>query len=280
MAAPDFVAVGHVTLDHFGNDVRPGGAALFAAVTAHRLGLSAAILTSHGEDFPLALVPPQIEVVTVDAPHTTVFEHHIDGSHRTMRRPIAARTLTPADVPDDWRNAPLVLLAPVLDDVDPAIGDMFSDATLAAAGQGWLRAVGRDGEVRSRRWEPPRRLLGRLQGLFLSDEDVLGQEAQMLEWLQRLPVGIVTAGAAGALLYVNGERYEIRPRPAREVDPTGAGDVFAAAFLIGYQVDGDPWQAAAVATCAASLSVEGQGWSMVPDRETMTSVLDRYRKVE
>ena len=280
MAAPDFVAVGHVTLDHFGNDVRPGGAALFAAVTAHRLGLSAGILTSHGDDFPLGLVPPQIEVVTVDAPHTTVFEHHIDGSHRTMRRPIAARTLTPADVPDDWRNTPLVLLAPVLDDVDPAIGDMFSDATLAAAGQGWLRAVGRDGEVRSRRWEPPRRLLGRLQGLFLSDEDVLGQEAQMLEWLQRLPVGIVTAGAAGALLYVNGERYEIRPRPAREVDPTGAGDVFAAAFLVGYQFDGDPWQAAAVATCAASLSVEGQGWSMEPDRETMTSVLDRYRKVE
>ncbi|PYM89262.1 MAG: hypothetical protein DME08_25690, partial [Candidatus Rokuibacteriota bacterium] len=64
MAAPDFVAVGHVTLDHFGNDVRPGGAALFAAVTAHRLGLSAGILTSHGDDFPLGLVPPQIEVVT------------------------------------------------------------------------------------------------------------------------------------------------------------------------------------------------------------------------
>ncbi|OLB97832.1 MAG: hypothetical protein AUH30_09470 [Candidatus Rokubacteria bacterium 13_1_40CM_68_15] len=280
MAAPDFVAVGHVTLDHFGDDVRPGGAALFAAVTAHRLGLTAGILTSHGDDFPLDLLPPQIEVVTVDAPHTTVFEHRIDGSHRTMRRPIAARSLTPADVPDDWRDARLVLLAPVLDDVDPAIGAMFADATLAAAGQGWLRAAGRDGEVRSQRWVPSRDLLGRLQGLFLSDEDVLGQEAQMLEWLQRLPVAAVTAGAAGALLYVNGERYEIRPRPAREVDPTGAGDVFAAAFLIGYHVDGDPWQAAAVATCAASLSVEGQGWSTIPDRETMTAVLDRYRKAE
>jgi len=280
MAAPDFIAIGHVTLDHFGNDVRPGGAALFAAVTAHRLGLSAGILTSHGDDFPLDLVPPQIEVVTLDAPDTTMFEHRIDGSHRTMRRPIAARNLTPADVPDDWRDARLVLLAPVLDDVDPAIAEVFADATLAAAGQGWLRAAGRDGEVRSRRWQPPRALLGRLQGLFLSDEDVLGQEAQMLEWLQRLPVGVVTAGAAGALLYVNGERYEIRPRPAREVDPTGAGDVFAAAFLIGYHYDGDPWQAAAVATCAASLSVEGPGWSTVPDRETMTAALDRYRKME
>src|SRR5215510_2473291 len=280
MTAPDFVAVGHVTLDHFGTDVRPGGAALFAAVTAHRLGLSAGILTSHADDFPLDLVPPQIEVVTVDSPNTTVFEHRMDGSHRAMRRPIAARSLTPADVPDDWRDARLVLLAPVLDDVDPAMADVFADATLAAAGQGWLRAADRDGEVRSRRWSPPRTLLGRLQGLFLSDEDVLGQEAQMLEWLQRLPVGVVTAGAAGALLYVNGERYEVRPRPARELDATGAGDVFAAAFLIGYHFDGDPWQAAAVATCAASLSVEGAGWSTVPDRETMTAALDRYRKTE
>jgi len=31
--APEFVAVGHVTLDRFGGEVRPGGAALYAAVT-------------------------------------------------------------------------------------------------------------------------------------------------------------------------------------------------------------------------------------------------------
>src|SRR3989442_13440302 len=118
MWAPEFVAIGHVTLDRFGDEVRPGGAALYAALTADRLGLSAGILTSHGADFPLELVPPQIEVVTVDAPHTTVFEHHIDVSHRTMRRPIASRTLTPADVPDVCRGAPPGLLSPVLDDVD------------------------------------------------------------------------------------------------------------------------------------------------------------------
>ena len=50
---PQFVAIGHVTLDRFGEATRPGGAALYAAITAHRLGLSAAVLTSHGDDFPL-----------------------------------------------------------------------------------------------------------------------------------------------------------------------------------------------------------------------------------
>ena len=32
MAAPDFVAVGHVTLDRFGDTVRVGGAALYAVI--------------------------------------------------------------------------------------------------------------------------------------------------------------------------------------------------------------------------------------------------------
>src|SRR5690349_2186210 len=74
MPAPEFIAIGHVTLDHFGDEVRPGGAALYAAVTADRLGLSVGILTSHGEDFPLELIPPRIEVVSVPAKATTVFE--------------------------------------------------------------------------------------------------------------------------------------------------------------------------------------------------------------
>ena len=72
MPAPEFIAIGHVTLDRFGDDVRPGGSALYAAITADRLGLSAGILTSHSADFPLDLVPPRIEVVSVPAPATTV----------------------------------------------------------------------------------------------------------------------------------------------------------------------------------------------------------------
>jgi len=159
-----------------------------------------------------------------------------------MRRPIAARSLTPADVPEDWRDAPLVLLAPVLDDVDPAIADRFGDATLAAAGQGWLRVADETatcGASAGRR-RVPCSAACRDSSCPTRTSWAGGADAGVL---QRLPVAAVTAGPAGALLYVNGERYEVRPRPAREVDPTGAGDVFAAAFLVGYHLEGDPWQA-------------------------------------
>jgi sugar/nucleoside kinase (ribokinase family) len=80
------------------------------------------------------------------------------------------------------------------------------------------------------------------------------------------------------LLYVNGDRYEVRPRRAVEADPTGAGDVFAATFLARYRCDGDPWEAAEAATCAASLSVEGVGWSAVPDTTRLEAALKDYRR--
>jgi sugar/nucleoside kinase (ribokinase family) len=54
------------------------------------------------------------------------------------------------------------------------------------------------------------------------------------------------------------------PRP--EVDPTGAGDVFAAAFLVGYHERGDPQEAAVFACCAASCAVEGVGATSLGDR--------------
>jgi sugar/nucleoside kinase (ribokinase family) len=280
MAAPDFVAIGHVTLDRFGHATRPGGAALFAAVTAHRLGLSAGILTSHGDDFPLELIPPQIEVVSVPAATTTRFTHRHEAGTRVMDVPSLARPLATADVPDDWRDASIVLLAPVIDEVDPLVATAFPEATLAAAAQGWLRAREKEGALSSRIWTPPDFLVGRLQAVFLSREDVAGQEEGIVELYQRVPLGVLTADRHGALLFVNGERYEVRPRRAHEVDATGAGDVFAAAFLVHYHREGDPWEAASAGACAGSLAVEGEGWSALPDRGGLEQALKRYRAEE
>ncbi len=277
MSSPDFVAIGHVTLDRFGESTRPGGSALYAAVTAYRLGLSVGLLTSHGDDFPLAVIPPKIEVISIPADETTVFEHRHEPGGRVSHVRSVASPLTTADVPEDWRDAALTLLAPVVDEVDPMIATLFTDGAVGAAAQGWVRQVTPDGLVVPRPWQSPESLLQSVQALFLSREDILGQEAEVIEWFQRMPVGVLTADRVGALLFVNGERYEVQPRPAREVDPTGAGDVFAATFLIQYQRDGDAWQAAAAAACAGSLAVEGEGWSAVADRAALDAALLEYQ---
>ena len=277
MNAPDFVAIGHVTLDRFGEEVRPGGAALYSAVTAYRLGLGAAILTSHAADYPLEAIPSRIEVVTLEAPATTVFEYDAVGGHRQQKLVSTARPLAVRDLPDDWRDAPLALLAPVAQEVDLRLSAAFEDGSVGAAAQGWLRAVDAERRIVAQPWGGAREVLNRVLALFVSAEDLRGHESQLTEWVQRVPIAVVTAGVAGALLYVNGERYEVRPRRTREVDPTGAGDVFAAAFLVHYQRHPDPWDAAEAATCAASLSVEGEGWSTVPDAAQLEEALAVYR---
>ena len=277
MSAPEFVASWACDVGYFGDEVRAGGAALYAAVTAQRLGLSAGILTSHAADFPLEVIPPQIEVVTLEAGETTAFEHRTSGGRRALRVRGAARPLSAADLPEDWRDAPLVLLAPVLQEVDPALPPASSTRRSP-----WRRRAGCAPSAprapsTSARWASPEPLLDRVQALFVSMHDVEGHESQVAEWVQRVPLAVVTAGAAGALLYVNGERFEVRARRTREVDPTGAGDVFAATFLIHYDRDGDAWEAAEAAACAASLSVEGEGWSAVPDADGLRAVLSAYR---
>src|SRR5207244_3432815 len=102
--------------------------------------------------FPLDAIPSRIEVVTVDASATTRFEHRYAAGGRVSHVRSRAAPLSAVDVPDDWLGASLVLLAPVLDEVDPRLAVEFAEGAVAAAAQGWLRDVGRDGLVAPRAW--------------------------------------------------------------------------------------------------------------------------------
>ena len=86
----------------------------------------------------------------------------------------------------------------------------------------------------------------------------------------------VTAGWRGlSLRHARGQREVIPGFPRQEVDPTGAGDVFAAAFLMRYQETGDPSEAAVFACCAASCVVEGLGTSTLGDRAEIERRLEQ-----
>jgi sugar/nucleoside kinase (ribokinase family) len=163
----------------------------------------------------------------------------------------------------------LAYLAPVADEVAPDFATAFPNAAVGVGAQGWCRVWDREGRVSMRPWPDPLPVLRRVQALFLSEDDVTGWEERARELYQHVPVGALTLAARGADLYVNGERYRVPPAPATEVEPTGAGDVFAAAFLIRYNASGDPHDAAAFAAVAGALTVEADGIHGVPTREAL-----------
>ena len=49
-------------------------------------------------------------------------------------------------------------------------------------------------------------------------------------------------------------------------------------FLIHYRREGNPWEAAAFAACAAACSVEAEGIAGIPDRAALEARLARYRR--
>jgi sugar/nucleoside kinase (ribokinase family) len=274
---PDFLAIGHLTLDLTGVARVPGGSALYTALMAHRLGLRVGVLTSVGSAFPMGALPPGIEVANVASTETTTFEHRRRTTARRLRLVERARPLAVAHLPEAWRAVPLICLCPVAAEVDPTFVHAFDDAVLGVGPQGWMRTWDQDGLVGRQAWDGARFVLRRTQALFLSEEDVV-DEREMREWFDLVPVGCVTRGSAGATLFVNGEPYAVSSYPTTLVDPTGAGDVFAAAFLVHYQRTGDAWEAAGFASAAGSLVVEAEGIGGVPDRAALETRWAAYRE--
>ena len=108
--------------------------------------------------------------------------------------------------------------------------------------------------------------------LILSLEDIDNEISRLFPWFELVPLIIVTEYRDGSTVFQrrpNGAiaMFRVPPRPAKEVDPTGAGDIFATSFLIRYQETGDPLDAARFANVAASFSVEYIGISGMPSRQ-------------
>lgn len=279
----DFVAIGHVTLDETPQGLRPGGAAYYAAITAHRAGLRVGLLTSFGPDLPGDALPPDVTVVNVPSERTTTFRigrSPVGPGHgaRALTLLERATDLEAATLPAAWREATLGALCPVAAEVDPAFAAAFPETSLVAVPQGWMRQRGAGGVVAPRRWEDADLVLPHVQAVVVSQEDIEPFEKDALEWFQRVPLGAVTRGPDGAILFVNGERYRVEADAAIERDDTGAGDVFAAALLIAYHRDGNPWDAAAAAACCAAASVEATGAAGIPDQAGLEARLAAYRR--
>jgi 1D-myo-inositol 3-kinase len=267
MAIPDYLVIGHITKDLLAEGFTVGGTAMYAAVTAQRLGKRAAIVTSAAADLVLPPIFDGIQVARALSPATTTFRNiYVDGTRQQYVKAMA-NPIQPQAIPAAWRQVPLVHLGPLVGEVDEALVHQFAGSRVIATPQGWFRSWDEVGLVSLGQWPGAGQLLPYLTALILSDEDVRGDPACVERFAALTRILVLTHGPRGATVYHAGEIRDFPTRRAREVDPTGAGDVFAAAFLIRFAEVDDPWEAARFANVVASFSVEGQGVSAIPSRE-------------
>lgn len=262
----DYLVIGHLTRDLTPEGPRMGGTAAYAGLTARALGLRVGIVTSWKEDLPLGPIK-DIPVVNLPAEHTTTFEIIPTSEGRILKIHHRAENLDLNLVPEPWRNAPIVHLGPIAQEVEPTLVRHFSNSLVGLTPQGWLRTWGKDGVVRPTEWPEASFVLEQAGAAVISVEDVDEDEKIIGEMATYSQVLAVTENSMGSRLYWHGDVRRFSALDLQEVDATGAGDIYATAFFTRLYTTRDPWESARFASQLASISITRPGLEGIPTPE-------------
>jgi len=271
----DYLVVGHVCVDELpAGEEQLGGTAAYAALAAQRLGWRVGVVTSAAPDLDLAAALPGVAVQCVPAAATTRYRHTRQAGTRQLTLRARAAPLTLDAVPAAWRAPRIVHLAPIAAEVEPELARALPAAFQAATVQGWLRGWDADGQVYPLPCGDLPFLLGRLDALVVSREDLAGEPWGTAPLGAISPRVALTLGAAGVAVYAPGCHQVVPACPAVACDPTGAGDVFAAVWFVRLAAGEPPLAAARYAAAAAACTVERAGLAGVP---TPAEIEERLR---
>jgi hypothetical protein len=268
----DYLVIGHISYDLTPDGPRLGGTVTYAALTGRALGLRVGVVTAWGGELPLDVLNG-IQVRSTAAEQSTTFEniYTLAGRHQIIHH--IAPDIGYENIPHIWREAPIVHIGPIAGEGKRLADGGFSSSMLGLTLQGWMRAWDESGRVHIGTWPGALHALSMANAAVFSIEDVGGDEEQIEAMANQCRVLAVTEGVAGARLYWNGDLRRFRALQVKEVDPTGAGDIFAAAFFWRFSITHDPWVAAKFATRLASCSVTRRGLEGIPTKDEIQTCL-------
>lgn len=277
MAAPDLVVLGNLLVD----DVvfpdgrtrmgEPGGATLYASLAAALWSVRTGLVSIRGGQYPAwaleALHARGVDLAGVhpiDGPGLRTWllyegrrrrvVHHLDGPTHEQVSP------TLEHVPLEWRAARAFHLAPMPFEIQARLVEELRTVTEA------LVSLDPHLAVRASTMDRWRTVLPAVDVLFVSEDELhTGEEdpAALSATLAGGRLGLVLfkrGGRGGVACDLRAQRVLEWPGQAvRVVDPTGAGDAFAAGVLAGL-MRGDPLpRALGRGAVAASFAVEEWG---------------------
>lgn len=279
---PDITVVGHFSVDTLKLPTRKtpfvvlGGSATYTSFAAKTLDASVSVISRVGNGFPQAylwwLEQEGINITAVkrypDEP-TTGFEleYNQDFTERKLKLKNKGNPITLKDIPQDFR-AKAIHLAPIANEISFEVAEQLKKCAdvLALDPQGLIRNFDEQGNVTEDAIVDSQ-IFSLINILKASQNEIyaLTGEKELKPALKTIhDIGvetvIVTLGAKGSVLSVEGAHYNIGVCPSQVlVDPTGAGDVFMGGFLTEYLRQKESLWCTAVGSAAASCVVEGIG---------------------
>ena len=235
--SPDYLIIGHITQDQHEDGFRLGGTAVYSGVLAHRMGLKVAVYTSGASQLDLDIMKG-IEIIDQPGPGTTTFINEYTPAGRIQFLLDKAGELDCSQIPDRWKQAKIIHLAPVAREIPLTADEEFLEGFLLYSLQGWLRDWDGEGRVFPSSL-PERSSPFREDAVGILSLEDLGDDRSRLDQLRRqFPRLVLTLGSQGVEIYSGSKTQLVPAPPTPEIDPTGAGDIFAAAFVILWRVRG------------------------------------------
>lgn len=183
---------------------------------------------------------------------------------------ILGRADTIKEVPSEVLDADALLFGPILQEVDPSLVVELSElpSLLLCDPQGFLRGI-ENGQINHFFPQSFKEILplfsvvkpNELEARIMTGKNPMKYPEQVLESLYSFgaEICIVTLAGDGSLIYDGSELLKIPPYTTEARDPTGAGDTYAAGFIVEYMRTGNLYESGMFASCTASLWVESIG---------------------
>jgi sugar/nucleoside kinase (ribokinase family) len=246
--------VGNLSLDHVdGGPPRVGGPPFYAARALAALGAPALVRAKSAEGDRSRVLPPLealgLAVEWRPGARTATYAFSYDGDTRTMEVEELGSPWSIDDVAGldaEWVHVGALFRSEFPAETLGALTE--TGARVSFDGQGLVRPARSGPLILEPETDPS--LLRHIAVLKLSEEEALalagGVDERSLSELA-VPEVVVTFGSRGSVL-VAGHRLVHIPADPLDVDPTGAGDAFAAAYVYERSGGVEPQRAAERAT--------------------------------
>lgn len=250
----------------------PGGPSLYAARCAAALGARVTLVTRLEGGYDTTALAA-VDVIGLPAERTPRYANTY-GDHGDRTQLLLDEGEPLDELPVVKGSIDAVILAPAFHEFGEgatAAWECYRAPVRSISLQGILRTVRADRRVVSVS-DPLAAVAGMApEGThaFFSDEDTADPQALARALSAAGCTAIVTRGHRGATVYRGSAVEHFPALPANPVDPTGAGDCFAAAFTVRLAETGSTAEAITWALAAGAIAVEGAGLAGIPRREAI-----------
>ena len=281
--------IGNPTRDHIVNGPKHvkafGGTVLYAGLFLARSGCEVTIIGKGDDEMKNWIERQGISTTYFSQTSRVVEFKNVYVLNRREQFARSGEKIYLPEVPDTAFRSKAILVGSVLQEVDPEIVRAPRQGLLMLEAQGFMRYLSSEGKVLHRKSGDAEAVVRNCDILKVDEAEAAvltastGVNAAARVLYQMGPkIVIITCGEKGVTIFDGTRMIRIRAPKAEVVDPTGAGDVFGAAFLIRYLQTEDLIQAGIFASAAAAISMTEFGTVAVPSAQEASRGVQRLFK--